>query len=473
MSFYRILLPFCALFLLQQKLPGQSTTAFLWPSFREQVLNYHPDALYANTLEQYVNAQLFQARGGFDLKSFASYEAKSFQQKQYFSYLESGLKLPTYFGLEFKSTYNLATGTFLNPERSLPSNGQASFGLKWTLGQGLLIDDRRAQLKSAREGLGMGRAERQLLLSNLIYSAGKLYWEWALNANELRVLQEALQQAQLRHAALIESVAQGDKPSIDTLETYIQIQNRLLEITFTTNQLKNSQIELGTYFWGANQRQIPLQTNLEAPTLTGLEAEPAFSNKEATELVDFALESHPSLSFYGAKIRQLAVEKQLKTEKLKPVLDLDYHLLGRGWEFSPSPGENGAAVLINDIKWGVNFSYPITNRKARGDLQLTRLKIQQNTLVLQEKRAEIEQKVRQYHNELKALNTQVQLYASITNNYFQLLEAENEKFRQGESSIFLINTREQRWLDAQLKYLKLVATYKKTEMALNWAMGSF
>ncbi len=48
-----------------------------------------------------------------------------------------------------------------------------------------------------------------------------------------------------------------------------------------------------------------------------------------------------------------------------------------------------------------------------------------------------------------------------------------EKFRQGESSIFLINTREQRWLDAQLKYLKLVATYKKTEMALNWAMGSF
>jgi outer membrane protein TolC len=116
---------------------------------------------------------------------------------------------------------------------------------------------------------------------------------------------------------------------------------------------------------------------------------------------------------------------------------------------------------------------PITNRKARGDLQLTRLKIQQNTLLLQEKRAEIEQKVRQYYNELKALETQMQLYNSITNNYFRLLEAENEKFRQGESSIFLINTREQRWLDAQLKYLKLVATYKKTELALLWSTGGY
>ena len=473
MSLYRIILPFCVLFLLQKKLPGQAGPPFAWNTFREQVLTYHPDALYANTLEQYANAQLFQAKGGFDLKSFASYEAKSFQQKQYFSYLESGLKLPTWMGLELKSTYNLATGTFLNPERSLPPNGQASMGLTWTLGQGLMIDERRAQLRSAREGIGMGRAERQLVLNNLLYQAGKLYWEWALNANELRVLQAALSQAQLRHNALRESAIQGDKPFIDTLETFIQVQNRLLEITFANNQLKNSQIELGTYFWGANQRQVPLQANLDAPSLTGLEAQPVFANKEATELVDGALESHPSLSFYSAKIKQLAVEKQFKTEKLKPVLDLDYHILGRGWEFSPSPGENGASVLINDIKWGVNFSMPITNRKARGDLQLTRLKIQQNTLLLQEKRAEIEQKVRQYFNELKALEIQVQLYNSITNNYFQLLEAENEKFRQGESSIFLINTREQRWLDAQLKYLKLVATYKKTELALLWATGGY
>jgi outer membrane protein TolC len=250
-------------------------------------------------------------------------------------------------GLEFKSTYNLATGSFLNPERSLPSNGQASMGLTWTLGQGLMIDERRAELRSAREGIGMGRAERQLVLNNLLYQAGKLYWEWALNTNELRVLQAALSQAQLRHNALRESAIQGDKPFIDTLETFIQVQNRVIEITFATNQLKNSQIELGTYFWGANQRQVPLQDNLDAPSLTGLEAQPAFANKEATELVDDALESHPSLSFYGAKIRQLAIEKQFKTEKLKPVLDLDYHILGRGWEFSPSPGENGAAVVIN------------------------------------------------------------------------------------------------------------------------------
>jgi outer membrane protein TolC len=41
----------------------------------------------------------------------------------------------------------------------------------------------------------------------------------------------------------------------------------------------------------------------------------------------------------------------------------------------------------------------------------------------------------------------------------------------GESTIFLINTREQRWLDAQIKYIKLVGEYQKTAAALTWAMG--
>ncbi|MEQ1743949.1 MAG: hypothetical protein ABMA02_00860 [Saprospiraceae bacterium] len=60
---------------------------------------------------------------------------------------------------------------------------------------------------------------------------------------------------------------------------------------------------------------------------------------------------------------------------------------------------------------------------------------------------------------------------SITDNYRTLLDGENEKFRFGESSVFLINTREQRWLEAQTKLLKLVAAYRKAEAGLRWAVG--
>ena len=81
-------------------------------------------------------------------------------------------------------------------------------------------------------------------------------------------------------------------------------------------------------------------------------------------------------------------------------------------------------------------------------------------------------KVRQYQNELQQLGAQIALYRDLTTNYRLLLEAETEKFKYGESSIFLINTREQRYLEAQNKYLKLLGEYQKANAGLLWASGT-
>ena len=188
-------------------------------------------------------------------------------------------------------------------------------------------------------------------------------------------------------------------------------------------------------------------------------------------MLESARTQHPEVRGYANKQQQLQIERRLKQEKRKPVLDLNYQLLGNGWQFFPSANASGAGVLVNDIKWGINFSYPLLNRKARGDWQLTQVKIAQTNLALQQKQVELGNKVQQYITDLNNLSTQIDLYRSITANYATLLEAENEKLRAGESSVFLINTREQRWLEARIKYLKLLSEYRKTEAALTWASG--
>ena len=76
-----------------------------------------------------------------------------------------------------------------------------------------------------------------------------------------------------------------------------------------------------------------------------------------------------------------------------------------------------------------------------------------------------------YRNLLANTRDQIELYAEVSANYARLLEAENEKFRIGESSIFLLNSREQKLLEAQLKLIKLQADYRKTLAALRWASG--
>jgi len=438
--------------------------------FRQQVLENHPLLRQADLYQDQATAALIRAKGGFDPKAYAEHSGKNFNGKTYFQYSEAGIKLPTWAGLELKGAYNIAAGSFLNSENALPENGQASFGLNWSLGQGLLFDERRAGLEMARAGLEMGEAERSAARNDLLFEATKAYWTWNFTENAVRIVSDALRQAEIRHEGLRESFLQGERSAIDTLETYIQIQNRQLELQFARVDLQNAALALTTYLWDSDNQSIVAENLPEAPVLlsAGLEIDPGLSSDN---LLQAALLQHPELKLYQVKLRQLSTEQKLKLEKRKPVLDLSYYLLGNNWQFFPTATAEGPAMLANDVKWGVNFSYPILNRKARGDWQVTRIKIAQTELDLQQKQQNVAVKVRQYINDLQNLQAQTSLFRDMTANYRRLLDAENERFLIGESAVFLVVTREQRWLDAQLKYLKLLSELRKAESGVLWAAG--
>lgn len=456
--------------LLPGALQAQQPANFTWQEFRSQVLRQHPAARQADLLTEQARFQLLRAKGGFDPKLYGDLEGKNFNDKTYFQYTEAGVKWPTWFGLEFKGNYNRATGAFLNPESGLPEAGQIAAGFNWTLGQGLLMDERRADLRQSQIALQQYEAERRAVRNDLLLDAAKTYWTWVVAENSVRIFEEARRQAEIRYAGIAESFAQGDKPAIDTLEAFIQVQNRRLDVNFARVEVQNAALQLANFRWEPNG--IPAVAALPAPPEpleTG--SYPPLAETDAEYLLQAALQSHPELLAYEAKLRALDVERRLKLEKRKPVLDLGYQILGNGWQFFSTPGLEGPGVFVNDVKWSLRFSYPILNRKARGDWQVTQVKIAQTDLAIQQKRLEVGNKVRQYLNELNTLAQQASLYRDITANYRALLDGENEKFRFGESSVFLINTREQRWLEARIKYLKLLSEYRKTEAALRWAAG--
>ncbi|MEI6411677.1 MAG: TolC family protein [Bacteroidota bacterium] len=451
-------------------LNAQTTPELDWATFRQQVLSNHPLAKQADLYRDMGEASLLRARGGFDPKTYANYTSKNFKETQYFSYTEAGVKLPTWFGLELKGAYNYNSGKYLNEESYLPKNGQASFGFNWTLGQGLLIDERRTELKQAQVGVRQFEAERNAARNELLRDAAKAYWSWVLADNQVRVYEEALRQAQIRFDGIRESVRQGDKPAIDTVESMAQVQTRRLDVYLAKLDQQNASLELRNYLWDNNNQPVSSDQITTTPALNTALIKPG-ARVVPDSFIQAAFAQHPDLQAYAAKLQSLQIERRLKLEKRKPVLDLSYYLLGKGWQFSQVNLGDGPKVLANDIKWGLQFSYPIPNRKARGDVQLADLKIAQTNYALQQKRLTIENKVRQYANELNSLTEQVLLYRDLVASYRSLLDGEMERFRFGESSVFLINSREQRWLDAQVKYLKLLSEYRKAEAGLMWAAG--
>ena len=104
-------------------------------------------------------------------------------------------------------------------------------------------------------------------------------------------------------------------------------------------------------------------------------------------------------------------------------------------------------------------------------VQLTKLKKQDTQLANQQKLLELQNKLRNYFNEQVMLKKQIDIYADAVKNYFALLQGEKKKFTTGESSLFLVNTRETKFIEAQLKLAELKTKYNTASMGLIWAAG--
>lgn len=457
-------------------LSGNAQNSILtFGEYLDYIRQNHPVTRQASLLQNQADATRQVARGNFDPKLYGDYEHKSFDGKNYFRLGQGGVKIPSWYGAEFKAGYNWTNGTFINPENNLPSAGQAVLGGKITLLQGLLIDDRRAALKQARIFREMTKVQQQQLLNQILLEAAKAYWNWSYAYEVFEIQKNALDFSKTRLRAVVSSFEQGDKPAIDTLESKIQVQNRQLQLQEAELLFQNTKLKLSNFLWTDNNLPLEIENNVDPERLPiNLTADiPAQVVTVQNDLMNF----HPDLRTYQLQLSQLEIERRLKAEKLKPKLSVEYNFLADGLDFRNgdkinSGDENLGLLFQENYKWGVEFSMPLFLRQARGNLQLTDLKMETTNFKLSQKRQEVKNKIENYLQQLEMVQSQLQTTEQMTENYRLLLAAENEKFRIGESSLFLVNSREQKLIDAEVKQAKLRTNFQKIQIGLQHAAGT-
>jgi outer membrane protein TolC len=116
---------------------------------------------------------------------------------------------------------------------------------------------------------------------------------------------------------------------------------------------------------------------------------------------------------------------------------------------------DGSTYLSSQYKGGIRFALPLFLRKERGDLQLAKLKLADANFELDAIDLNLRNKITAIFNELDSFNEQSNMIGDIVTNYTQLLRAEERKFLFGDSSIFLINAREQKLIESQLKQIEI------------------
>ncbi|WP_087522538.1 TolC family protein [Polaribacter sp. SA4-12] len=422
------------------------------------VKNYHPIVKQANLVINKSEAKLLKARGAFDPKIEIDFDKKQFKDKEYYNKLNAAFKIPTYYGIEFKANFENNDGIYLNPENTVPTDGLYSAGISASLLNGLLINKRMASLKQAKLFLDQAKEDQQILVNEILYNASLSYFNWLKTYNEKVVYDEFLTNAKIRFKATKRAFIEGEKPAIDTTEAKITLNNRKLNLEKARIKLVKSSLELSNFLWLKDNTPVELQSNIIPNTNTVNNIDATF-NIALFNNADFDINKHPKIKSLEFKIKNLNIDKKLKTNNLLPKLDVQYNFLTQN-------SNQLNSLNTQNYKAGMNFKIRLFLRKERGDLKLSKIKLQDKKFENEVAKVTIKNKVNAIQQELASYVLQNNLTVDIVRDYGTLLKAENRKFFLGESSLFLVNYREVKLIEAKLKAIDLESSFFKTKANL-------
>jgi outer membrane protein TolC len=432
--------------------------------FYALVFQYHPVVKNANTLSDIAKAEIRMARGMFDPKLEATFATKKLSDKLYYNNLNPELKIPLWPGPMIKAGNERNIGNFVNPEYQTTDKGLTYAGLMVPLGQGLFIDERRNALNQALLFQNIAEAEQVKLINKILLEAAKAYWDWYFTFGQLKYSKVARQLAEVRYKAVKERSEAGDLAPIDSVEALIFFQDRDIALQLASVEFRNASLYLSTFLWDAEGK--PANLNPAVTPVLNLEQQIIITDDKLEELKDAALQNHPELVKINNKMRQVEYDVRLAKEYLKPLLNVNYNLLSNNYvNFSE------ANLLQNNYKAGIDFSFPLLLRKERGKFLSIKTKALQLQFEKSDLQRQIENDILMAYNEMKTLEGLLIQQEKMVNNYNILRNGELKKFENGESSLFLVNSRELKLVEAQIKLQSLRAKYQKERAMLYWAAG--
>lgn len=440
---------------------AQQAQLLSYQDFYALVIENHPIVKQASLLPQEAQTELMQARSSFDPKLGVVFDRKAFKGADYYNRLDGTLKVPVWIG-DFKVGYENNSGKKLLAEES-PQLLYA--GITLPLGQGLLIDARRNTLRQAQLFQEIAKTEQIKLINKVMFSAAKDYWEWYFVYQQFKQFTLGYELAKIRFDAIRRRAILGEVAAIDSTEAKITMQDRQVIVEQASVELQNMRLILSNYLWSREGQPRELPSDF----VPIYQRNSTVTEETLQTLLTRARQQHPDLLKLDFKIKQLGFEERFHREMLKPQIDFTFNFLSEPLKVQNDGIAN--AFLTNNHKFNITLSQPLFLRKERGKLQQIRLKQQDVQLDRQQTSREISNAVQTAYNDVHALERQMAIQADAVRNQEILLKAEQRKFDMGETTVFLVQTRETKLIEMQVKLENLRAKYEKAIATLAYQLG--
>ncbi len=377
--------------------------------------------------------------------------------------VDSVVEAPTSFwGTTFFGGYRLGLGK-IQPyygERETWSAGELRAGATIPLIRNGPIDRRRANVARAELGLSMAGLSKEQQSLELTKLASIRYWEWIAAGRRRSIVRSLLEIAQMRDRQLAIRSKAGDVAEFDRQEnTRALIMRQGLSVA-AQRSLEQSAFELSLYLRDASGNPvIPDESRL------GSFDDPSTLPDDSVEV---ALARRPEVKRLIDQRQQIDIELRLQKNQLLPAFDLGFAVSG-----DIGNAARPAAASLGPTEFEVNamLDVPLLFRAATGRIQVveaSRVKLE-SQLRLTRDRITIE--ISDLRSAARAANERIVLARQEVELSAQLEQGERSRFELGDSTLFVVNLREQATAEAQLREVDAVADWHRANAALMAALA--
>ena len=400
-----------------------------WSEFVATAVERAQDVRVAEAKVAEARAKRLSAFAAFEPRVNLSSEGKDYgNDLQYrLDRAEARVGLPG--GIDLVGGAAQATGAFINPERKTPTEGLVNLGISAPLGGALVFSDRQYEWGASTRNLEIAEAKLDRTERTAILNAVKVYTFWQAQSEVQGAVDEALAVAAERLRLVREAFRLGERSEMDTLEAYLSWVDRRADAAKQANFTAGAIAEVEQLLRGADIAGV----NIKGLRPQSLPVVLGTSRLEVGSI--------PELEMVNSALRRERLATTTAWAQWLPAPYVDYRMLQWG----------GSAWNPESVQWKVGLTVPLFNQKARAELAGAQARLraaQANATATQNQfdivLVQLAQQVQALDSELKALT------ASETASY-ALLQQERRRFALGESTMFILASRETKYLEAVQK----------------------
>lgn len=439
----------------ERNVPALELDAFL-----ERVLRSHPDVDGIRLEDDRAAASLMEARGGFDPTLATGYEYKTQENKDKLNVLNSGLALPFNAPLSPSLTldYKRGLGSSVDPSVSTATSGEARFGVSVSPLRGLVTDKKRTAMATARLEPRRANAVQRSLQNDLLLDATLAYWTWVEAQQLLQIQQDLLDLASRRYELITRRARAGEEAPIDSIEAELAAVSRQGKVADAIRKAEQTRAKLSVFLWDDGGPASGVFETYVAPEPEG-DVRVDTSRAMAFQV---ARANRPELRQLDVKRQQVQLKRRLARAQIRP--DLKFEVQAVSYDQTD--------VQVDDIKVGFKIDQPLFFRGSRSEEDEAIIQVRQIEIKRQVTERKIEADVEAAVVGVRQARERVRLSERRVELARRLLAAESRRFELGESTLFVLNQREQAFAEAREEELSARIALQSAAAEYRYATGT-